>query len=146
MIPFWNQHTQPCIIKLEKGRNCNFLKIINFYSHPLYVPQLTLWGPGNKLHSILNTQDYTVTGLIATFVTGYDCQNSSLYWIGLISTPQLNMSWVGSSHHSHSFYCKCLEALPLHTELISCGLSLVFISSVSWPGLLLLAGPRQSPG
>ena len=31
-------------------------------------------------------------------------------YLGLISTPQLNMSWVGSSHHSHSFYCKCLEA------------------------------------
>ena len=49
MIPFWNQHTQPCIIKLEKGRNCNFLKIINFYSHPLYVPQLTLCLGGKSL-------------------------------------------------------------------------------------------------
>ena len=44
MIPFWNQHTKPCNMKLEKGGKCNFLKIINFYSLPLYVPQLTLWN------------------------------------------------------------------------------------------------------
>ena len=31
-----------CNIKLEKGGKCSFLKIINFYSLPLYVPQLTL--------------------------------------------------------------------------------------------------------
>ena len=33
-------------MKLEKGGKCNFLKIINFYFLPLYVPQLMLWqGP-----------------------------------------------------------------------------------------------------
>ena len=42
IIPFWNQHTKPCNMKLEKGGKCDFLKIINFYSLPLYVPQLTL--------------------------------------------------------------------------------------------------------
>ena len=42
MIPFWNEHTKPCNMKLEKGGQCNFLKIINFSSVPLYVPQLTL--------------------------------------------------------------------------------------------------------
>ena len=30
-------------MKLEKGGKYNFLKIINFYSLPLCVPQLTLW-------------------------------------------------------------------------------------------------------
>ena len=33
---------EPCNIKLEKGGKCNFLKIINFYFLPLYVPQLML--------------------------------------------------------------------------------------------------------
>ena len=63
--------------QLEKGRN--FLKIINFYSHPLYVPQLTLWKMSFfwKVHFI---QNLSVT------------QNTVFQWVKnhlLLSNPKL---------------------------------------------------------
>ena len=46
MIPFWNQHTQPCNIKLEMSGKCNFLKIIIF--SPCSRPELSRENSRNR--------------------------------------------------------------------------------------------------
>ena len=39
MIPFWNQHTKPCNIMLEKGGKYDFFEITNFQHPGLYAPE-----------------------------------------------------------------------------------------------------------